>query len=79
MAETIKGGAYKGADGKWHDANGKPLPSSKVQEAEELAAKRAKELAEAEAVATKSALPLEPVVVKPATVSRSKGKDKGKG
>ena len=24
--ETIPGGRYRGADGSWHDANGKPLP-----------------------------------------------------
>lgn len=34
MTETIPGGAYQNPDGSWHDANGKPLPSSKVREAQ---------------------------------------------
>ncbi len=34
MAETIPGGAYKGTDGTWHDANGKPLPAHIVRQLE---------------------------------------------
>lgn len=34
MAETVPGGAYQNPDGSWHDANGKPISSSKVAEAE---------------------------------------------
>ena len=78
MAETIKGGAYKGADGKWHDASGKPLPSSKIQEAEELQAARAEEVAEAEAVAEAVAPEDQALAEKPGKTSR-KSKDKGKG
>jgi hypothetical protein len=61
MAETIKGGAYQSADGSWHDANGKPLPSSKIQEAEELQKQQAEELARAEAA---------PEVAQPQTFGR---------
>src|SRR5919108_2676208 len=35
MTQTIKGGAYRGADGTWHDANGKPLPAHVIQQLEE--------------------------------------------
>ncbi len=35
MTETINGGAYRGADGSWHDANGKPLPAHVIQQLEE--------------------------------------------
>ncbi len=48
MAETIKGGAYQGPDGSWHDANNKPLSSGKVQEAEELKRRQAAEARQAE-------------------------------
>ena len=62
MADTIKGGAYKSADGTWHDAKGKPLSSNQVQAAQALQRERAAELAkldqvlaaEAEAVSTET-------------------------
>lgn len=81
MAETIKGGAYQSADGSWHDANGKPLPSSKIKEAEELAAQRSEEVEEAEAVATgvTTLTELTPVVAKPKSTRRSTRKNKEKG
>jgi GH24 family phage-related lysozyme (muramidase) len=52
MAETITGGAYQNPDGSWHDANGKPLPSSKVQEAKTLKAEQAAEDSDVEAAVT---------------------------
>lgn len=58
MAETIKGGAYKGADGSWHDANGKPLPTHVIQLLEEQERQREAEQAKAETVA-----PLPPAAV----------------
>lgn len=78
MAETIKGGAYQSADGSWHDANGKPLPSSKIKEAEELAAQRAEE-AEAVATGVTTLTELTPVVAKPKSTRRSTRKNKEKG
>ena len=78
MTETIKGGAYKSADGSWHDANGKPLPSSKIKEAEELLAQQAEEQVEAEEVAAQNvpAAPVQPVVVaEPKRGRKSKGSD----
>lgn len=35
MTETITGGAYRGTDGSWHDANGRPLPAFLIQQLEE--------------------------------------------
>lgn len=80
MAETIKGGAYQSADGSWHDASGKPLPSSKIAEAEELASQRAEEMEEAEAVAAGAAslTELAPVVAKPKGARKSTRKSKDK-
>jgi hypothetical protein len=47
MAQTIPGGAYRGTDGRWHDANGRLLPSSAARQAEELHARRTTENAQA--------------------------------
>jgi len=83
MSETIKGGAYQSPDGSWHDASGKPLPSSKIKEAEELAAQHAEELAATEAVdAGVSALTEPAPVVTKTTRGRQvtrKNKDKVDG
>jgi hypothetical protein len=80
MAETIKGGAYQSADGSWHDAKGKPLPSSKIGEAEALAAQRAEEMEEAEAMAAgaEALTELSPVVAKPKSARKSTRKSKEK-
>ena len=53
MAQTIPGGAYQSADGSWHDANGKPISSGKVQELQKLQQEKSKALAEAEAAAAR--------------------------
>lgn len=79
MAETIKGGAYQSADKSWHDANGKPLPSSKIKEAEELAAQRAEEVEEVVATGVTTLTELTPVVAKPKSTRRSTRKNKEKG
>jgi hypothetical protein len=57
MAETIKGGAYQSADGSWHDANGKPLSSKQVQEAEAFKKAQEFELEQAEIPASETLLP----------------------
>jgi hypothetical protein len=67
MAQTISGGAYQNPDGSWHDANGKPLPSSKVQEAK---AKKAEQAEEAVTVETPVLHPLPPA---PPVVPPDKG------
>jgi GH24 family phage-related lysozyme (muramidase) len=63
MAETISGGAYQNPDGSWHDANGKPLPSSKVQEVQAKQAERAEEVRRAEFGVSAETAPLAPAPV----------------
>jgi hypothetical protein len=48
MAETIPGGAYKGADGRWHDANGKPIGERAVEQARAKQTEKQAELQQAE-------------------------------
>ncbi len=39
MAQAkIQGGAYLGVNGKWHDANGKPLTDEAIEELKKLGA-----------------------------------------
>ena len=88
MTETIKGGAYKGADGSWHDANGKPLPAHLIQQLEEQ--ERQLEAAQAQPEDEVPAPPMVPhyvgqtetaapatVVVEPVAKPKPKRKTKG--
>lgn len=42
LDETIPGGIYRGADGVWHDAHGKPLPEDVAKELDEKFSKQDK-------------------------------------
>lgn len=48
MPDMLPGGAYLGADGKWHDAEGKPLNEKQIAVAEKLRDQRAAQVAEQE-------------------------------
>jgi hypothetical protein len=83
MTETITGGAYRGADGSWHDANGKPLLAHVIQQLEEQERQRegAQPQPEAEpeapvlAAAHYVGAPEEEPVAKPKPRRKTKGGD----
>lgn len=42
MSETIEGGAYRSADGSWHDSEGRPLKAEQVSAAKAHVAEKAR-------------------------------------
>lgn len=61
MGTTIPGGAFLGADGKWHDAEGRPLSREAQADAEKLQAQQAAEQRDADQARTLQEAQRDPV------------------